>query len=90
MEFKGTKGEWKINKSNEISIIDNSGDYFNELICQTNGKSGDERKANAKLIAAAPDLLEACNELIELLSFHGYNNATEIYNAKEAIKKVTE
>lgn len=47
----------------------------------------DEMKANARLIAAAPELLEACNELISLLMYHGYYYSSEINKAEAAIKK---
>ena len=64
MEFKGTKGEWYVigSEPEEISTDKKSiclvsiQDYFNKDI---------EQRANAKLIAAAPDLLE---ELVTLLS----------------------
>jgi len=98
--MKHTKGEWKAtaNKSfmqvgvytEEFRFAVNiflhrieCGDVVSDNFCE-------ENIANAKLIAAAPNLLYSCNELLELLKFHGYEHSTEIYEAKESIKKATE
>ncbi len=58
-QFKGTKGEWRAHtygvwarKPNTITDIVNNP--------QDNIISDEEKKANCKLIAAAPDLLEVC------------------------------
>lgn len=52
-------------------------------------KSGpDELDANAKLIAASPELLEALQYCVEMLENKGINGAT-LENAKLAIKKAT-
>jgi hypothetical protein len=81
--------------SNTISIHDND----NRIICDVHYRTDCKNqgwghnntvelyKGNANLIAAAPELLEACTELINLLSFHGYNNSSEIYKAQKAIAK---
>ena len=53
-EFKGTKGPWKArNLGTEIAVF---GSY---RICGMTGGEIQRDKANAHLIAAAPDLLEA-------------------------------
>jgi hypothetical protein len=64
MEFKGTKGEWKITGTREQrTMINGSGiDVWWNL----SDVSEDEGKANAKLIAAAPDLLKACIHALEM------------------------
>lgn len=53
----------------------------------------DEMKANAKLIAAAPELLEACNYFIELFQESDMRPEDECnelyYKIKEAINKAT-
>ena len=63
-EFKGTKGEWTIKRQRgyDIDITNRDGDIcwlgLSEFI--------DEVKlANAKLIAAAPELLEGCLMALE-------------------------
>ena len=58
MEFKGTKGEWTVKRERgyDIDITNRDGDIcwlgLSEFIDET-------KLANAKLIAAAPDLLDA-------------------------------
>lgn len=61
-----------------------------------NGISRSEAKANAKLIAAAPELLEALKTCEEVLWMHtpeinksGFNPNDAINKAKQAIKKAT-
>jgi len=82
-EFKGTKGKWEVTTSGEYS-----GEYY--LTADKFAPTFGEDIANAQLISKAPELLDTVNELLELLSFHGYNNSTEIYKAKELIKEATE
>ena len=65
-----TQGKWK---------NDNTGEYYNghwirmngvliaKISHQKGGKSKGEPEANARLITAAPDLLEACKYTIEQL-----------------------
>jgi hypothetical protein len=65
---KFTPGPWKINPINSLSIIDNSGNIFRELVCQTNGKERKEAFANSQLISAAPEMYEALQELLHLHS----------------------
>ena len=102
MEFKGTKGMWTVDKpfknyDGNVFIDINSektkcenckGSRGGYLIARTykNAVLKDEQKANAKLIASAPELLEA---LIEVVRISDRNNIA--WNrAKELIKKVTE
>lgn len=59
MEAKHTKGEWKARNNDNYCLV------YSELhggitLCNHEGKHKEEHEANAKLIAAAPDLLEAC------------------------------
>ena len=62
-------------------------------------KATKENIANQKLIAAAPDLLAACRELIQQVEICGYQTKDglhdlidnrAIFKIKEAIKKATE
>lgn len=76
-EFKGTKGEWNLitaiysskmfGTHNGFQIIGNNGRRFVCDVTLNNavGIPEDERQANAKLIAAAPDLLEALHNVLD-------------------------
>lgn len=67
MEFKGTKGEWKVDHINNErkNIVSNDIDVCDLFGNLGNGFEKNERfEANAKLIAAAPELLEALQEAV--------------------------
>jgi len=95
MDFKGTKGDWKITKTEglRICINENSIDVWWGLSNPTETK--EQAIANAKLIIAAPDLLEALilvkNELYMAIEcINGTPTAklsTNIAAAEKAINK---
>ena len=88
METKITKGEWK-----DI-IVSNADGWFHrviaiegESVCNIITRNTQRAQANAKLIAAAPELLEA------LLNIENDNNSIPktIWDLRNsAIKKATE
>lgn len=91
MEAKHTKGEWKARNNDNYCLV------YSELhggitLCNHEGKHKEEHEANAKLIAAAPDLLEALQDLVSDYEFAGdYRNMGALVSkAKAAIKKATE
>ena len=57
-QFKGTPGPWVVggNEGNKLSV--NADPYFVALVDE-----GNSQEANARLIAAAPELLEALQDL---------------------------
>jgi hypothetical protein len=64
-----TPGPWK------VKTTDYAGRYvlFNDIVRGRVPKDfGDEDEANARLIAAAPDLLEALKDTRDCLAAHGY------------------
>ena len=70
MEFKGTKGSWVISEINtsDLKSIAIFSDEKQEVLLHMylpNREITKENKANAKLIASAPGLLEALTMLIE-------------------------
>lgn len=94
METKHTKGEWQIRNFNDhdlYSIIHND---LGVRICEVksytanifNDPSVEERKANAKLISAAPKLLEAC---IAAEKHHQGAHSEIGYMLRKAIEKAT-
>lgn len=96
METKHTKGEWVINKNSSTTVevkgsnrsIASTGGY------QTNTNESEniynENIANAKLIAAAPELLESLVNLLKWSAHFPEAMNDEIIQAKNAIKKATE
>lgn len=58
-EFKGTSGEWKIQEPYNTFVYGSDG----KLICQMKyDPFSEESAANARLISASPELLEALQE----------------------------
>ena len=82
MEFKGTKGEWKITGTGEQRTMINGSSIDVWWNLPSSDASEDEGKANAKLIAAAPDLLKALQGLL----LNGHNNK-QIGISQKAINK---
>ena len=78
MEFKGTKGEWEVSKDgidrNSCNALVLTIDVPNKSIINFIDVYGDHRddeiklKANAHLISAAPELLEALSGIVDLYS----------------------
>jgi hypothetical protein len=91
MKTKHTKGEWTVTPNGEWVGTLGKG---KAPICKiTNGfLEPTEAKANAKLIAAAPELLNALSFLLNDLDRNDgdlINRATLINEAKQAINKAT-
>ncbi len=97
MNTKHTAGNWIADKG-EINCLIYSEETANNIACTYNGTVGQEQgQANAKLIAAAPELLQFCiNTLYDLEQRNliageqseSYFAAIEM--AKRAIAKATE
>ena len=100
MENKFTPGPWiaggtKPYKGNESYIFDTS--VPQRLVCQCHGSLDfhtpplEEQWFNSALIAAAPDLLEALEEMVEALTVAGETGGFLNYDARNkavaAIKK---
>lgn len=95
MEPKFTKGKWEIKPSRKRYYARISGkgwSSFAKVVIRMNGFQdlNEEGLANAKLIASAPDLFEALNEIIPFASEWINDNHPSMQKAKEAIKKATE
>lgn len=89
--MKHTQGEWKIarNMNGALCIYTGEDEYLMEtLISKVMGTNiPDQFKANAKLIAAAPDLLEAAKNILhDAINHQHRNNSNDFPKRKEAIE----
>lgn len=105
MKTQHTKGEWELQYVSGVCIGVGTEltDHYFQMIVNTILPDNDEDyetqskeiEANAKLIAAAPELLEACTRALESIKIYakdGYiMKGTEAENLlRNAIKKATE
>ena len=98
MKKKFTEGEWIIDKKRDTVCIDIL--CNNEVVstCWDDYDCVDQLRANAKLIAAAPDLLNRLNSIVLSVKAHpDYVNGQEgdewhdiVELAEQTIKKATE
>jgi hypothetical protein len=66
MTTKHTSGPWRIGRQDdEVVIVDATS---GPAICDVYGDHNGERDANARLIVAAPDLLEALEQLLRAIT----------------------
>jgi len=88
MEFKGTKGKWKLNQNIHVwcngTKVSDCSNTTQSTVYRTKGF--DEMKANALLISKAPEMLEMLKYFVEnnMLSAHGDELAEQL------IKEATE
>lgn len=93
MEFKGTKGEWKVEGLDIIDYTPVSITCDNKLIAEVYNcvdsfkPHTEESKANAQLIASAPDLLKALIEVTRESDCPPYIQAMAQQAINKAINK---
>jgi hypothetical protein len=96
--MKHTKGEFTLSEAIDINPwgwnVDIEHKDHKGFYAQVSGNSKEEAEANAKLIAAAPELLEALQAMKDLVLKIDMRSAYNPYEAQiltdRAIKKATE
>ena len=95
MEKKFTKGNWNISDdTSECYLIKSEDGGF--IATVYDGDVDDEAihmdvvQANAKLISLAPDLLDACVDMIKYFDKQYMSQCDAYFNMKTLIKKATE
>ncbi|MDR1098706.1 MAG: hypothetical protein LBL57_11305 [Tannerella sp.] len=99
-KFKGTKGKWIITPNelfiNDYHVLGNGGQKIKGRFvvvgyCPCNQNTTKEQSlANARLIAAAPELLEALQKLMEAVDGLPALTASQYEKGRLAIKKALE
>ena len=94
MTTNHTAGPWKIDSNPELPLGVITDDENGYGICEIDELlTAPEKEANAKLIAAAPCLLDALTQLMDRLNTHGSIDAIReegpIEDARQAIIKAT-
>jgi hypothetical protein len=82
---KHTPGPWKVSGGGNAPVIQAQDDTW---ICTSCAPTKEEARNNARIIAAAPDLLEAANSALKLLRGSGFTESTgAVIQLKAAIAK---
>jgi hypothetical protein len=94
-EFKGTQGEWVADFVNRLESkietkthrIAEVKHYSNKIHVIKKEPTLEEGQANAKLIAAAPEMLKALQELLNVDEIDVHSKYKAERNAQQAINK---
>ena len=94
MEFKGTKGKWKVSKYNYDEIKSDSGFCICDVwdMDTETFPNPSEAKANALLISKAPEMLEMLKKMVNEFDVEFTNQYQfDLHSkAKQLIKEATE
>lgn len=87
MDFKGTLGKWHVVDYGNEFVIENQNHDYVSTMRSSGARKYETVKANAQLMAKAPELLDALSELV--CAFE--NDAlSDVSFAKNIIKEATE
>ena len=88
-----TPGPWMVTPDHDEGIgwrhVSSFPEGFGDIATTWSGKHGDASEANARLIAAAPDMLDALEELVDTLDSRGVIDSFTTQSARAAIAKAT-
>lgn len=87
METKHTPGPWKVDSEYPERITDSNNDGIADCVDWFSYKTWEEKEENAKLISAAPELLEALIAALPYVKHSGLKVTVEKVEA--AIEKAT-
>jgi hypothetical protein len=94
MEFKGTKKKWQISTNNEVGVLISTHPMSRDICTvwkyDNNFLENQETKANALLIAKAPEMLEFLMELYNDKETHSGMFPSQQKKLEKLIKEATE
>src|SRR5215813_7422945 len=91
MASKHTPGPWAVYRhdgSNRLDIMAADGDGEGGWIAHDISSPGTEREANARLIAAAPEMLEALREVTKQLAWYAGHKPELTERARALLARV--
>jgi hypothetical protein len=89
MKTKHTAGQWTVNDKNEVEVKNIMGKVLTRFTPFTPKSKIDNSEANAKLVASAPDLLEALEAARKLIHQERKDALTVREIIQQAIDKAT-
>lgn len=90
MEFKGTSGKWNIHEDKEIGLLIGGYNPISDVCTVHRYGDKTEENANAKLIASAPELLEALQKIYQIEDGAFGLKGFDVERLKSEIKTVLE
>ena len=92
--MKHTKGKWlRANRTDVLYIESDNGERIANVCINLDGKNNPEKikegKANANLIATAPEMLSLLKRFLKAPAYEEARNTTNMYMLLEEIKAVT-
>ena len=82
-----TPGPWRWTNTGYRHLKTNAGADVHDFGCGCCSCTGDLSDADARLIAAAPELLEALESMVEMVEMNGFGKAYAMDIARAAIAK---